>query len=375
MTDDPRDWIAVAALPGLGPASLKKFWEQGWTPYKLLRSTEAEWQQLRLPEKTKTALMAFQDGGGYLQQAIDSVFQWQSPQAHAHVLTYTDADYPPLLKEIHDPPPILLLCGDCSLLRLPQLAIVGSRHASSGGLRQANLFSKELTESGVVVTSGLALGIDAAAHQAAVDIDKPTIAVLGTGPDKLYPARNRSLAAGIIEAGGVIVSEFLPGTPPIAANFPRRNRIISGLSSGVLVIEAAAKSGSLITARYALEQGREVFALPGSINNPMSRGCHQLIRDGAVLVEKVEHIFEQMGSLFGFLAEDSAQIDDFTPMLGVDITKDEAHVLKCMGYDICSVDQLTSLTNISVQTLGVLLIGLELKGYIESQGGGYIRLC
>ena len=376
MTDDPRDWIAVAALPGLGPASLKKLWEQGWTPCKLLRATEAEQLQLRLPNKTKTALTAFQAGSGSLQQKIDSVVHWQALHADASVLTYASDDYPSLLKEIHDPPPILLVRGDPSQLVLPQLAIVGSRHASSGGLRQAHLFSKMLTQSGVLVTSGLALGIDAAAHQAAVDIDKPTIAVLGTGPDKLYPARNRALAMRIIETGGAIVSEFLPGTPPVAANFPRRNRIISGLSSGVLVIEAAAKSGSLITARYALEQGREVFALPGSINNPMSRGCHQLIREGAVLVETSEHIFEQMGPLFGFLAESDAgaQVEVSTIKLGTDVTEDEKRVLNSMGFDPCSVDQLASSTGASVQALGVLLIGLELKGYIEPQGGGYIRL-
>jgi len=201
-------------------------------------------------------------------------------------------DYPALLAQISDAPPLLFVAGDPQILEKPQLAMVGSRRASRPGMDTAAAFSRSLAGAGFVITSGLALGIDAAAHQAALDVGGRTVGVLGTGLENFYPQRNRRLADAMIASGSAVLSEFPLDTAPSAGNFPRRNRIISGLSLGVLVVEASVASGSLITARLAAEQGREVYAIPGSIHHPGARGCHQLIRDGAVLVETIEHILE-----------------------------------------------------------------------------------
>jgi DNA processing protein len=203
-------------------------------------------------------------------------------------------DYPALLAQISDAPPLLFVAGDPGILEKPQLAMVGSRRASRPGMDTAAAFSRSLAGAGFVITSGLALGIDAAAHQAALDVGGQTVGVLGTGLEKFYPQRNRRLADAMVASGSAVLSEFPLDAGPSAGNFPRRNRIISGLSLGVLVVEASVASGSLITARLAAEQGREVFAMPGSIHHPGARGCHQLIRDGAVLVETIEHILEAL---------------------------------------------------------------------------------
>ena len=213
-------------------------------------------------------------------------------QPHQHLLMWDQSDYPALLKEIADPPPLLFVRGDPSVLELPQIAIVGSRRASPPGLDNARAFARSLAGAGFAITSGLALGVDGAAHQGALDVGGRTIGVLGTGLEKLYPQKHRALAQTIVAQGGALVSEFPLDAQAQPGNFPRRNRIISGLSLGVLVIEASPASGSLITARLAAEHGREVWALPGSIHHPGARGCHQLIRDGAQLVETIDHILE-----------------------------------------------------------------------------------
>ena len=202
--------------------------------------------------------------------------------------------YPPLLAQLEDAPPLLFVAGDPSILERPQLAMVGSRRASRPGLDTAGAFSRSLARAGFVITSGLALGVDGAAHQAALDVGGRTVGVLGTGLENFYPQRHRALARAMIDQGSAVVSEFPLDTPARAEHFPRRNRIISGLALGVLVVEASVASGSLITARLAAEQGREVYAIPGSIHHPGARGCHQLIRDGAVLVESVQHILETL---------------------------------------------------------------------------------
>jgi DNA processing protein len=211
-----------------------------------------------------------------------------------HLLMWDDPGYPALLAETSAAPPLLFIAGDPAILEKPQLAIVGSRRASRPGLDTAAAFSRSLAKAGFVITSGLAAGVDGAAHQAALDVGGQTIGVLGTGIQKLYPQRHKALAAQMAASGSAVVSEFPLDAGPVAANFPRRNRIISGLSLGVLVVEASLASGSLITARLANEQGREVYAIPGSIHHPGAKGCHQLIRDGAQLVETVEHILEPL---------------------------------------------------------------------------------
>ena len=225
----------------------------------------------------------------------------------AHLLTPADAGYPQLLREISRPPAQLFVRGNVAALALPQLAIVGSRSATPGGTETAHAFARHLAARGFCITSGLAEGIDAAAHQGALAAGGRTLAVCGTGPDIVYPRQHERLADEIVAAGGAIVAEFAPGTPVLRSNFPRRNRLISGLSVGTLVIEAGIRSGALITARHALEQGREVFAIPGSIHNPVARGCHHLIRHGAKLVETAADIVDELGSLLASLsAMDSA---------------------------------------------------------------------
>ncbi|WP_415895444.1 DNA-processing protein DprA [Neptuniibacter sp. PT34_22] len=375
MTADLRDWIAVAALPDLGAASVKKLWDQGWTPEKLLRSSEADWHRLNLKKKTTTALSDFQQGRTSLvQHKLESALAWQASAEDCHIIAITDADYPALLREIYDPPPILFARGNLEALNLPQVGIVGSRSASHGGLKHAYQFADYLAQNGLIVNSGLALGIDAAAHQASVNAQCPTVAVFGTGLDRPYPARNRILAQQILEQQGIWLSELFPGAPPLAPHFPRRNRIISGMSAGILVVEAAPKSGSLITARMAMEQGREVFAIPGAINNPLSKGCHQLIREGACLVESAEDITSQLAPLLGYLAEQHVEhIEDKSEDDFSHLCPETQQLLKHLGYEYNSIDQLSYLTGMDISELGPMLVELELLGVISQDGQGYIR--
>jgi len=290
-------------------------------------------------------------------------------QSDNYLLKISDPDYPPLLRELANPPSALFLHGDPDLLSIPQIAIVGSRNASTNGQRNATDFAAFLAASGLVVSSGLATGIDAAAHRGALDAKGLTIAVAGTGPDRVYPARNRGLAHDIA-LDGLLVTEFPTGTPPLPGNFPRRNRILAGLSLGVLVVEAALQSGSLITARRAADAGREVFALPGSIHNPLAHGCHALIREGAKLVEAGEHILEELGPLLqraGFrptASESAPQADP--PVI------DPAHqrLLDVMGFDSVTTDRLVQQTGMSAAEVSSILLLLELQGHVSSGAGG-----
>jgi len=368
------DWVAVAAIPGVGVATFQRLLQADWTPARLLAASDDEWHWLGLKLKARQALQAYRHGQGPLCQATDSVAQWLQRYPDARLLTLVDEDYPSLLQAIADPPPFLLLRGPLEVLHRPQVAVVGSRNASRSGCDHALQFSRTLAASGLVITSGMAWGIDSAAHRAAVEQQLPTIAVFGTGPDKIYPARNRMLAQQILENGGCWLSEQLPGTAPLAANFPRRNRIISGLSAGVLVVEAAPRSGSLITARMALEQGREVFAIPGALNNPMSHGCHTLIREGAVLVQSVQDIVDQLGALLGsYLPQPELVIE--APRVAPELAGDERAVLDAMGYELIGLEQLLAVTGLDVPQLSRMLVALELKGCVEATGGGYLRLA
>lgn len=288
------------------------------------------------------------------------------------LLTITREDYPRLLREISSPPPLLFYQGNRTLLELPQIAIVGSRQATVSGLNHAEMFARELAASGITITSGLAAGIDAAAHRGAIRTGK-TIAVMGTGLDLVYPKRHSQLRQQILDAEGALVSEFLPGTPPQAKNFPRRNRIISGLSMGVLVIEAAVKSGSLISARYALQQGREVFALPGSIHNPQSRGCHQLIREGATLVETTDQIMAELG---GFIALKSQQLAPAGSVTSQpEISEIERCVLNALGFDPMDIDTLVFRSALPITQINQALLNLELAGQVALQDGRITRLA
>lgn len=326
-------------------------------------ASASEWRKAGLSERQ---LKAKNEG---LNPDVQADLHWLEQKNH-YLIPITDDRYPSLLKDIPDPPAVLYVTGDPDLLKVPQLAMVGSRNATRSGDATAHSFANHLAKAGLGITSGLALGIDSASHRGALDADGMTIAVAGTGLDGIYPARNKHLAKQIAEHGA-LVSEFPIGTRPAAENFPRRNRIISGLSLGTLVVEAAVKSGSLITARVASEQGREVFAIPGSIHNPLARGCHRLIRQGAKLVETAEDILEELGPLLKW--EKTPPISEQPAVEKID--EDHKRVLKAIDYDPTPVDMIIKRSELSAQEVSSILLILELNGAISSEPGGYyIRL-
>ncbi|TBW10358.1 DNA-protecting protein DprA [Azotobacter chroococcum] len=280
--------LRLHALPGFGPRRHRRLLEAFASASAALSAPASAWRALGLPAGCAEARRSAE----VRQQAAMALAWLEQPQRQ--LLLLGEPGYPALLAELDDAPPLLFVEGEVALLEQPQLAMVGSRRASKPGLDTARAFARQLAGAGFVITSGLALGIDGAAHQGALEASGQTVAVLGTGLQRIYPARHAPLAAEILAGGGALVSELPLDCPPQAGNFPRRNRIISGLSLGVLVVEASPSSGSLITARLAAEQGREVYAIPGSIHHPGARGCHQLIRDGATLVESIEHILEAL---------------------------------------------------------------------------------
>ena len=303
---------------------------------------------------------------------------WLEPDAH-HLIGWDDPDYPELLRRTPDAPVALFVEGDPMLLWTPQVAIVGSRHATAGGIDNARAFAKALLGSGLTITSGMAEGIDAAAHLAALDAKAPTVAVVGTGTDVVYPPRHDRLAARIREHGA-IVGELWPGAPPKSENFPRRNRIIAGLSLGTLVVEAAERSGALITARLAAEAGREVFAVPGSIHNPIARGCHRLIRQGAALVEDAREVIDALGPVARGLADAlRARLnEDATPRRrGRNGKKPadagQARVLAAIGHDPVEIDTLADRTGLTVPELSSMLLLMELQGLVAAEHGRYAR--
>ena len=278
--------LRLHRLPELGPKRFRLLIDAFGCASKALSAPSSAWRSLGLPAISAEARRSHE-----VREGASAALAWLACPGQ-HLLMWDQPEYPALLAQIDDAPPLLFVAGDPSILEKPQLAMVGSRRASRPGMDTAAAFSRSLASAGFVITSGLALGIDGAAHQAALEVGGQTIGVLGTGLEKFYPQRHRRLAAAMIAQGSAVVSEFPLDAAPQAGNFPRRNRIISGLSLGVLVVEAGMASGSLITARLAAEQGREVYAIPGSIHHPGAKGCHQLIRDGAVLVETIEHILE-----------------------------------------------------------------------------------
>ncbi len=284
-----------------------------------------------------------------------------------------DPDYPPLLHDLSGPPLALYVKGDSAALSLPALAVVGSRNPTRGGLANARDFALHLGRRGFAIISGLAEGIDAAAHAAALDAGAPTVAVLGTGIDRVYPSRHRDLAHRIA-AGGALVSEYPLGTAPRRQHFPERNRLITGLSLGTLVVEAARRSGSLISARLAAEQGREVFAIPGSIHNALARGCHELIRQGAKLVETGDDIVGELGPLVRHLASEPAPRDAPPDTPRETLSEEQENLLNAMGHDPVSTDELLEIpavkSRLTIGELSSMLLILELEGHIEQLAGG-----
>jgi DNA processing protein len=298
---------------------------------------------------------------------IDSDLAWLD-QKNNFIVTLADPAYPALLREIADPPPLLFIRGNPELLALPQIAIVGSRNPTKSGIETAASFAFNLSRQGFVITSGLALGIDAASHQGALNAKGYTIAVAGTGLDRVYPACHIELATHIVNTGAMI-SEFPPGTLAKANHFPRRNRIISGLCQGLLVVEAAKESGSLITARMAMEQNREVFAIPGSIHNPLARGCNALIREGAKLVETTQDIFEEFNQYF------QQDINIETSKLQTTLDLEQQTLLNRVMFSPTSIDKLVEDSRMSVEIVSSMMLILELNGYVEANAGGcYTRI-
>jgi DNA processing protein len=291
---------------------------------------------------------------------IDATMRWLDDPAH-HLVAWDDTDYPRALLDLGHAPPVVFLLGRRDLLNRPALAIVGSRNATPQGRATAREFAHALAETGLTIVSGLALGIDAAAHEGALGSAASTVAIIGTGPDRVYPARNRELARRIADTGAII-TEFVPGTPPRKENFPRRNRLISGFARGVLVVEATLSSGSLITARWAGEQGRDVFAIPGSIHSPFARGCHKLIRDGAKLVETAEDVLVELG------LGAKTPPDPRAPLAPA--TGDEAWLLASLGYDPVTIDALVERAGQPADVIAAGLVRLQLEGLVAALPGG-----
>lgn len=355
-----RDFLALSLIKGIGPTRLKLLEEHVDSLKQIHGLSLLEQKQLGLPNDIHHQLNELS------WHTVDTIMKW-SEQPHHHLLTWHDPLYPHLLLEIYDPPPLLYVKGDPTLLRKPSIAMVGSRHATASGAQHARQFAHALASQGLNIVSGLAEGIDSYAHQGALAAKGHTIAVMGTGIDRIYPHRNKALAEQISQTGALI-TEFSLGASPHRKHFPRRNRIISGLSQGVLVVEASLKSGSLITARCALEQGREIYAIPSSINNPTAKGCHYLIKEGAKLVETIEDILGELVPFNHVLSSPTSQNNS------IRLESHLQNLVKCVGYEATSLEQLLIATQLSPQTLNCQLSELELRGLIKAVPGGYMRL-
>ena len=351
------DWIRLDAASGVGCRTAKLLLAAFGSPAAIFRAGHAA-LSAHIPSSQAAALCAPVTPD--LTRQVELTQAWLS-EAHHHLVTLHDADYPEDLRHIPDPPLLLYVNGRRELLATPMIAVVGSRNASTQGRANAEGFAEALSHAGLCVVSGMALGIDTAAHEGALRGAGSTVAVIGTGSDRVYPARNRALAHRIAEQG-CIVSEYALGTPPVASNFPRRNRIISGMAAGVLVVEAAAQSGSLITAQMAAEQGREVFALPGSIHSALAKGCHQLIREGAHLVETVDEVLAAM--------QVSPLARRIAPAAGA---AGNPALLAALGHDPVEPDALLDCLGLDAGWLAGELLALELAGQLERLADGRVQ--
>ena len=381
---DLPDWLRLAAVPGLGAERQRSLLAAFGLPRHIFAAGRSALAGVIGRELADAVLAPPPD------ELIERALAWAA-EPGSHVLTLADEAYPRTLLDIADPPVLLYVKGDPALLQRPAIALVGARSATAQGEANAAAFAQSLAEAGLTIVSGLALGVDAAAHRGALaagSVGSPgggTVAVIGTGIDRIYPARNAALAREIA-VSGAIVSEFPLGTPPLQHNFPRRNRIIAGLSQGVLVVEAALNSGSLITARLATETGREVFAIPGSIHSPLSRGCHRLIRDGAKLVETAEDVVEELRGRLGWPAPavapaasaggrrrrgtEPAAPAEAPPQAALALDGETARVLEAIGHDPVDLDTIAARCGLTVDALYAILLPLELEGRLAQLPGG-----
>jgi DNA processing protein len=371
-------WLALARAPGVGPVKFAQLLKRFQTPHGVFAAFHYDLINFGL----KPPLIE------YLQHpdwdAVKQDLAWLQG-ANNHLLTLDHPYYPIHLRQIHDPPPLLFAHGDFRLLSQAPLAIVGTRNPSPQGELTARQFAEALSHAGFTIVSGLAVGIDAACHEGALAGSGHTIAVAGTGLDRVYPAQHLQLAYKIAQKG-VLISEFPPGTPPAAINFPRRNRIISGISVGTLVVEAAIKSGSLITARCAAEQGRDVFAIPGALSNPRAKGCHALIKEGAKLVETPDDIIEDLLIHLPSTAppREPAEIKAIMPTTSPpssaapvlpEMNAEYTNLLKYIDTETTSIDKLVDMSGLTAEAISSMLLILELEGMIKTVSGGlYMRI-
>lgn len=387
--DELRARLQIWRAAGIGPASINRLLNHFGSAAAALEASDAEMTKAGIKPEVIQNLRAVP------AEAALADLEWLHRAQHRHILVPEDPLYPKQLHDVKAAPPILFVAGNPELLNEPQLAMVGSRTPTTYGKDNAQAFAHYLAKHGITVTSGLALGIDAISHQGALEAGGHTIAVIATGLDIMYPAKNRSLAERIVEQG-VIVSEFPIGVKPQAQNFPRRNRIISGLSLGTLVVEAALQSGSLVTAQHALEQGREVFAIPGSIHSPLAHGCHRLIRQGAKLVETAADILEELApqlQTYLGISFEQTEAQATKPIKPLSFLKsietqenteertapvldpEEQLLLATIGLEPVPIDQIVIQTGLTTDVVSSMLLMLELQGYIAACGGGrYKRL-
>ncbi|SDY79629.1 DNA-processing protein DprA [Nitrosomonas sp. Nm58] len=358
---DVESWLNLSLINGLGDESIRKLLIAFGSPTEIL---SADTYQL---ERFVKKQVAYNINRGADKSKVDAALKWLEDSSN-FIITLADHDYPKLLLNIADPPPLLYLKGQRKLLNAPALAIVGSRNATPQGIANAGAFAEAASNAGFCIVSGMAQGIDTAAHQGGLRGISASIAVVGTGLDIVYPARNRELAH-LLAKDGALISEFPLGMPALGRNFPRRNRIISGISLGCLVVEATLHSGSLITAKQALEQGRDVMAIPGSIHSPLSKGCHTLIKQGAKLIENIQDILDELNCQ-PVLAHGNINVTiDFSE------SQENSILLPHLGYDVTDIDTICTRSGLTVEAVSSMLLTLELDGIVASlPGGRYQRI-
>lgn len=366
--DDRAAWLRLTLCQGLGPATQRALLAAFGLPEQIFAAGRGAIAAV-VGDKMADLVLAPPD-----HSRMEAALEWSAIDGNA-IITLGDPHYPASLLDTADPPVLLYVKGDRTLLNRPALAMVGARSASPQGVANAEAFARSLAATGLTIVSGLALGIDAAAHRGALaEQDGTTVAVIGTGADRIYPARNKTLAHEIA-ARGAIVSEYPLGTPPLPHNFPRRNRIIAGMVRGVLIVEAAVGSGSLITARLANECGREVFAIPGSIHSPLARGCHRLIRDGAKLVETAQDVIDELSwggarPQSGRFAPPAEPASSSVASAPATLPPEAARVLDAVGHDPVDLDTIAQRSGLTLDALYAILLPLELDGHISRLPGG-----
>lgn len=353
---DAESWLNLSLIDGLGDESIRKLLFAFGNPAEIL---SADKHQL---ERFVKKQVAYNISQGADKSKINAILKWLEDSSN-FIVTLADHDYPKLLLNIPDPPPLLYLKGQRKLLNAPALAVVGSRNATPQGIVNASAFAEAASNAGFCIVSGMAQGIDAAAHQGGLRGISASIAVVGTGLDIVYPARNRELAH-LLAKEGALISEFPLGMPALGRNFPRRNRIISGLSLGCLIIEATLHSGSLITARQALEQGREVMAIPGSIHSPLSKGCHALIKQGAKLIENIQDILDELN------CRPTLSHVNTNVTTAISGAQENSVLLPYLGYDVTDIDTICMRSGLTIEAVSAMLLTLELDGMVASLPGG-----